>query len=377
MNSAQRLLAITGILVFAFLGAIQALYGPLLPGLQRAFSIDTSKVGLIYTAHGLGALSGIFVPSVVNAAVAVRRWLVAATGLLLLGSGALAVAPSWETTLAAVFLLAIGFGIHVIRLNSLFIASFGARGTTMSQLLNAAFSIGSILGPLMLGIVGAPSKTLFGPIAGAALLLLPMCLFADRAIVPVLPRQLGSARPNPARDVGLLCAFVALMSLVVGVENSIAGWTATLALANGFNYASAASLTAAFFGCIFAGRLVAAAIAHRVRPAVLVMGALLCMLLLLSLALFPRATPIAFVATGFALAPLFAGTLVWLGARLPTSAHANAFVIGGALMGSALYPPLVGRVIGWFGMPAAPPAVLGIALAAFGVGLWICFLRRS
>src|SRR5690349_8810994 len=116
VTSAQRLLAVTGILLFAFLGSIQALYGPLLPGLQRAFAIDTSQVGVIFTAHGLGALMGIFVPSLVKAPIANRRWLTVATGLLLLGAAALAMAPTWNTTLAAAFVLAIGFGIHVIRL---------------------------------------------------------------------------------------------------------------------------------------------------------------------------------------------------------------------------------------------------------------------
>ena len=40
MPYSPRLIAATGILIFAFLGAIQALYGPLLPALQRTFGVD-------------------------------------------------------------------------------------------------------------------------------------------------------------------------------------------------------------------------------------------------------------------------------------------------------------------------------------------------
>jgi fucose permease len=378
VTAAQRLLALAGILMFAFLGAIQALYGPLLPGFQRAFTIDSSTVGLIFVAHGLGALLGIFVPSMIGIAAVARRWLTTGTGLVLIGAGAVMLAPTWPTLLAAVFVLAMGFGIHVIRLNSLFIAGFGTRAMAMTQLLNAAFSIGCILGPVALGLIGVPSQSLFGAIAAGALLLLPLCALADRSVPNAARTELGAAEgvPSGAGTIVLLGAFVALMALLVGVENSIAGWTATLALANGYSYAAAANLTAVFFGCIFAGRLLAAVVSHRFRPDALVLGALVCVALCLSIAVFSRASPIVFAATGLAISPLFAGTLVWLGARLPTLRHANAVVIGGALIGSATFPALVGRIIARFGVAAATPAVLCIALAAAAVGASIYAMRR-
>src|SRR3954447_2386724 len=234
----QWLIAATGLLVFAFLGAIQALYGPLLPGLQHAFAIDTSTVGLIFTAHGLGALLGISVPSLVHGPVLARRWLSVASGLVALGACALALAPSWLAVLAAAFVLAVGFGIHVVRLNSVFISGFGDRSMTMAQLLNAAFSIGCIVGPVALGLVGAPSPALFGAVAACALLLTPLCALADQAshAATQIAHQKERLSADSARSALLVCAFVVLMSLVVGTENAIAGWTTTLALAAGFTY---------------------------------------------------------------------------------------------------------------------------------------------
>ena len=84
--------------------------------------------------------------------------------------------------LAAAFMLALGFGIHVVRLNSLFVAGFGTRGMTMSQLINAAFSIGSILGPIALGLSGGPSRSIFGGVALLALALLPVNLATDARV---------------------------------------------------------------------------------------------------------------------------------------------------------------------------------------------------
>jgi predicted MFS family arabinose efflux permease len=136
VKSAQSFVSVAGILTFALLGAIQALYGPLLPGLRRTFALDTATVGLVFTAHGLGALSGILIPSLLRQPILSRHWLGTASALLVLGATGLAFAPTWLAVLAGAFVMALGFGIHVVRLNSLFVASFGTRGMTMLQLIN-------------------------------------------------------------------------------------------------------------------------------------------------------------------------------------------------------------------------------------------------
>jgi MFS transporter, FHS family, glucose/mannose:H+ symporter len=376
------LIAIAGILTFAFLGSIQALYGPLLPGLQRTFNVATSDVGLVFAAHGLGALTGIFLPSFIHARAVANRWLSIATAMLLVGAAAISVAPTWYAILTAAFVLALGFGIHVVRLNSLFVAGFGSRGMTMSQLINAAFSVGAIVGPLVVGLLGEPSTRVFGGVAVLALLLLPVNIVADRKgrRVPLaeLFNESKGSRPIRSRlqSRALLCAFVALMCFTSGAENSISGWTTTLAIANGYTFASGANFTAMFFGSILIGRLLAAAFGHRVKPAFLVLGGIGCIAVLLMVASLTHVAPVALALAGLATAPIFSATLIWLGAALPISAHANAFVIGGALLGAAFFPPLVGRVIGGYGVSAAPPAILCIVLAALAVAIAIYVVRR-
>ncbi len=377
------MIAIAGILTFAFLGAIQALYGPLLPGLQRTFSVGTSDVGLVFAAHGLGALAGIFLPSFIRTPAVANRWLSIATAMILVGAAAISIAPTWPALLSAAVVLALGFGIHVVRLNSLFVAGFGSRGMRMSQLINAGFSVGAIVGPVAVGLLGEPSTAVFGGVAVLALLLLPVNVLADQKgrAVPssVMFNEAKASWPTGSRlrSRVLLCAFAALMCFTSGAENSVAGWTTTLAIANGYSFASAANFTAMFFGSILICRLLAAAFGHRVRPAFLVIGGIGCIVVLLTIASVTRSVPIALALVGFATAPIFSATLVWLGAALPISAHANALVIGGALLGAAFFPPLVGRVIGGYGVWAAPPAILCIALAALVVAGAIYISRRS
>jgi FHS family glucose/mannose:H+ symporter-like MFS transporter len=382
VKSAQWFIAVGGILTFAFLGAIQALYGPLLPGLRRAFALDPAAVGLIFTAHGSGALAGILLPSLVRAQWLANCWLGLASAFLLLGASGLATAPTWPATLVAAFVLALGFGIHVVRLNGLFVVGFGARGMTMSQLINAAFSVGSILGPAVIGLLGQASPRVFGGVAILALALLPVSLVTDRkarAISAISPDREPGRSALAGRRSGsrvLLAAFVALMCLAVGVENSLAGWMTTLALADGYSFAEAANLTAGFFGAIFIGRLIAAALGHRVPAAYQVIAAIAFIAVMLSIAVVTQVGPVAFVLAGFGIAPIFAATLVWLGSALPTSPHANTIVIAGALLGSAVLPALVGRAVAQFGPAAAPPAILCIALAALGLALWVELARR-
>ena len=381
MSSERSLIAAAGILTFALLGAIQSLYGPLLPGLQRSFGVDTGTAGLVFAAHGLGALAGILLPSLFRGASLARRWLSAATGLLLVGAAGISAAPTWPTMLVGAFVLAVGFGIHVVRLNSLFVAGFGQRGMAMSLLINAAFSVGAILGPIVVSLSGEPSRGLFVGVAVFAALLVPVNVAADRRGRDVASADLGHATQSGERAAArtraraALIAFVALMCLTSGAENCIGGWIATLALTNGYTFSSAANLTALFYGSIFAGRLLAAGVGQRLKPAVFVMAAIGSVATLLAVASVVHSS-VALALAGFALAPIFSATLVWLGGELPTSAHANALVIAGALLGAACFPPLVGRIIGAFGAPAAAPAILCIALAALAVAAGIHIARR-
>jgi len=249
--------AVSGILTFVLLGIVQSLYGPLLPGLARAFALEAATVGFVFTAHGLGALLGVLLPSLLSGRALAGYWLGIASALILLGAAAVAMATSWPAVLVAVFVLAIGLGIHVVRLNALFVSAFWERGMTMSLLLNAGFSVGAILGPVVVGLTGELSRELFGVVALLALALLPVSVLTDKRARALAAASTERA-PGPAAGAEsrlgsplLLAAFVALMCLTTGVENSISGWMATVALAQGYSFSSAANLTALFFGGIF------------------------------------------------------------------------------------------------------------------------------
>ena len=123
--------------------------------------------------------------------------------------------------------------------------------------------------------------------------------------------------------------------------------------------------------------MLAAALAPRARAALLVVAGVTAAALLLALARFTALGPVVFALSGFALAPVFSATLIWVGSALPTSAHTNAIVIAGALLGAAVFPALIGRVIEGFGASAAPSAILVLALCALAAAGWLHFVRRA
>jgi len=209
MSQAHRLIGTGGVLTFAFIGAVQALYGPLVPSFQRKFAIDAGTAGLVFTAHGLGSLCGILTPSIVQVNGLASHWLALATALLFIGATALSFAPTWPGLLAAAFVFAVGFGIHVVRLNALFVAGFGRRGMAMSQLINAAFSVGTILGPVALGVTPDPSPHVFRTIAGLALVLFPLSVLMDNKVESAVPSS--QATCTDRNSWGLLAAFVLIM----------------------------------------------------------------------------------------------------------------------------------------------------------------------
>jgi MFS family permease len=299
-----------------------------------------------------------------------RVWLALATALLFIGATALSLAPTWPGLLAAAFVFALGFGIHVVRLNLLFVAGFGKRGMAMSQLINAAFSVGTILGPAVLGVTVDPSPHVFRVIAVLALVLFPLSVLMGNKVESPVPSS-NQATCADQESWGLLAAFVLIMCLVGGAENSIARWTTTLALADGYTYREAANLTALFFAAILTGRLVMVAVGHRAPPSQLVIGSVAVMAVLLTAVTFANAGPLAFALTGVAVAPIFAAMLVWVGGALPTSRHANAVVIAGSLLGNAIFPALIGRAIGHFGERALPGRPLALAALVVALSLHV------
>lgn len=351
--------------LYGLIGAMQALYGPMLPAFGAAFRVKPAAAGLLLSAHFCGAAAGILFSGSLAANAAIRRRLiVAASALLALGYAGLAGAPSWPLALLAVFCVGLGYGTLVITFSQLIVAGFGARNAFMLMLLNAVFGIGSLAGPALVAVM-SPSS--FRPpfLAGAiaALALLPGALSLSPPC-PILP----PVRQTPARRglAGPLVAFAALFFVLGGMESSLGGWEATQLIAQGATAATAATLTALYWGTFTVGRLLAAPLTLSVGPRRIIIVALLCFTVLAGAALIQPFTPVAYTLAGFCLAPLYPLSLVWFARAVP-SGGGTRWVMISDLLGGAAVPFLVGQVIALTTAASLAAALVGCAIVSLAI----------
>src|SRR5262245_48412156 len=359
--------------VFLLIGALAAIYGPLLDHFTRRFDVGISTVGVVVSAHFAGAMVGVVAAMTLIERVKGRTAIQGALCLLALGCSGVAAAPAWPALLAAALVLGIGFGGLDFGLNQLVAHSAGTRSPALLNVLNAQYGIGAVVGPLAVTAIGAGSSgTLY---AGAAAVAIVLAL----GVGGISGRLHAPARgPARARVVGagtLVGIFVVAYVLYLGVETGVGGWMATHLEELGYGAGTAAALTGAFWGAVALGRLVVVPVTGRVREPVIVIAATCASIATLALALAPRATAAGYVLTGLALAPIFSTGLAWLARRHPENPRTTSWLLALTMLGGVLFPPVVGAVIAAFGA-AWSPAVLAV-LAAGSLAAFAAAARRT
>lgn len=318
--------------------------------------------GGVFSAHFTGGLVGVLASMRLTERLSNRIFVPASLGCMALGCACIAVAPTWPTFLAAVFVLGLGFGAIDIGLNQLVAHSSDLRRGAALNGLNGAFAIGAVIGPILVSALGEHRFTLL--YAGGAIV--------AAAIIPLalrIPGRLPVPAPGSAKRPGaLLVLFVLAFVLYVGTETGVGGWMPTHLESLGLHSSTAATLTSGFWLALGLGRLVAALLPARVPESAIVIACSAAAVITLVGALARPLAPIAYLATGFVIAPIFPTGLVWLAKLRPGDARATSWLFPAAMVGGAVIPSGVGVVIAQIGIAAAPGVVAAVAvgmLAAF------------
>ncbi|MGY0063136.1 MFS transporter [Streptomyces sp. LZ34] len=380
---------------FILIGALQALYGPSIPAFRDEYGLTPSTAGLGLSAHFVGGVVGVLVfdrlfgradPA---ARIGNRKLLGGSYLLMAVGAAGFALAPAWPAALAMALVAGLGFGGIDYGLNQLFAVGFGRRSTAMLNVLNAHFGIGAILGPALIGLVGADHYTAI--FLGFAVLTLPLllCLAGVRDGAP--PRAAGSegdpeeergqhgtgqddpdARRARARSRSLatvLGAFVLLYVLHVGIEAGVGGWEPTHLETVGYSATAAASATSVYWLMMTVGRFLVAPLALRWPARSIIVVSCAGMTVCLLLAAVPALAPYAYAGVGLFIAPIFPTGLPWLNDAAPRARRAGALVIAASMVGGVAAGPALGKAIELSGIRAVPlilAAVSAICLATTG-----------
>ncbi|MEP6752264.1 MAG: MFS transporter [Candidatus Dormiibacterota bacterium] len=356
---------------FLLIGVLAASYGPILEHLVRRFGLSLPEAGSVFSAHFAGALIGVVVSMWGTERVSGRMAIWAALGCLAAGCAGVALAPSWPTFLAAVFVVGLGFGGLDLGLNQLVAHSEGPRRSALLNVLNSAYGFGSVAGPILISRFGQDHMTaLYGGAAGLAVVLIP-AVAGIQGRLPLARRDRKSEVTSAAasRHGGILVViFLVGFIFYVGVETGVGGWMPSHLESVGLQSLEAAAITSGFWLALAVGRLLGAAIPDRVPPSFVVISGAAVASVALLVALSGHLAPVAYIVTGFAIAPIFPTALAWLAKLRPGDSRATSWMFPATMVGGGVIPPAIGVAIAWFGIqwtPAVLSAVAIVTLAAF------------
>ena len=346
----QRYLLVLLFAGFVLTGLEITLTGPLMPQFIARWSLSDSQAGIFFAVEFSGSLAGVWLSSLITHYFGTRTALVLGYSFMTAGL-AMVNAPSMTVVLFALAALGIGYGLVVPPTNLAVAEIGGTRSASLVSLVNFAWGSGAtscsllVLLALKYGII---SWMLYA-FAGFGALLAFSLLFAE------LPKERHAAPSTtmntPAVSPSLVTTLTlaALFFLYVGVEVSLGSWVATDATrlsGGGTLWATLAPLF--FYGGLLVGRASGPFILARVHEYRLVMGALVGVIVGVTLLVLATTQKLAFasmVLAGLGCATIFPVYVAWLsrwyGAR---AVRLGGLMFSMSSIGSAVAPWLVGFV---------------------------------
>jgi MFS transporter, FHS family, glucose/mannose:H+ symporter len=353
--------------VFLLMGLVVAGYGPLLEHLTRRFHVSLPAAGAAISVQYIGGLAGVLLSMRTIERLPVRIILGASCVVASLGLAVGALAPGWPEFLTGVFIFGLGFGGLDLSANQVVAYSEGRRRAALLNALNSAYPAGAVAGPILVSAFAAEHFSALFLVGSAAWLLLLPGVLAISGRVPV---EIDAAR-WPGR---LVMLFVVAFALYVAVEAGTGGWMTSHLESVGLRSDNAAKLTSAFWLALMTGRLLITLVPPTVRDGTVVIIASAAATLALGLATIGGLAPVAYVAAGLLMAPIFPTGIVWLAKLRPGDSRATAWLYPASSVGGAVGPGAIGIVVAGAGL-AWVPAVL--ALAALGMFLtFVAAARR-
>ncbi len=357
--SSRVRLMITGAVGFLALGAFASVVGPTTPRLRTGFGLETSQGAWLLAAFSAGSALGVVAAGLVRRRrQASAPLLTAGAALMAVGAVALPLVSGGVAAGVCLLVAGTGFGAVDIVLNLTIATSFGSRGGAVLTALSAAFGLGAVVTPVVVGWAPTDLRVPYWGCAVVAVALL--CLTAGLRLAP---SPAGTVTPSPrTRSRAVVPALALVLFCYVAVEASTAGWATThLVATTSLTDGQASGAVAVFWLGLAAGRLGAAPLLLRHDPGALVVA---CSIAGAAAAVLTAYAPLAVVAyglTGLALAPVFPAAIAWHAARVPTGRGAT-LVFAAALAGPLIASPLIGLLTRAAGVGAVPWALSGLAL---------------
>jgi FHS family Na+ dependent glucose MFS transporter 1 len=214
--------------------------------------------------------------------------------------------------------------------------------------LHFAFGVGAFLSPIIVAQVILITGDITWVYWLLALFILPGAFWLPRLDSPIPERNVQEkhAGSTPWGTVVLIACFVLLY---VGAEMGFGGWVFTYATTLGLSdAATAAYLTAVFWGALTVGRLLSIPLAARLAPrTILFWDMILSIASIGSIALWPGSALILVVGavgTGLGMASIYPTMLSFAERRMTITGQITGWIFLGAGAGGMVVPWLIGQL---------------------------------
>jgi fucose permease len=368
-----RDVVLTGFAAFLLLGWTVLLVPSLIREVQRTFDQSDAGMGFAYFVNAVVYVTGTVSVGVLAGRLPRRLLLAAGPGSIAGGLLLIAVAGDWATFLLGFLVMGLGAGIIDAGVNALFMDLYAGRAAMLNR-LHLFFALGALTVPLVVGLSvasGAPWQVV---VVASAVAAAPLAiLLGTRRLPPTHPHVeavtavpgLGARGVDDRRRVPLPLVVLAIaIGCYVAMELGVSSWLV--------RYLDDAPLEVAtlalslFWAALALGRLVSSFIVDRMGAvAFATTWSAACGVAILAAISVPSVplSIVCFAIAGFAAGPVYPMIMAIGGSLYPGRASmVSSALASAAIVGSILYPPLMGVVSEaaglWF-------AMLGATLFAF------------
>ncbi len=372
-------------LSFVCQGLAGSIFGPAMVWFAERTNSTVAGITPVLVCYNLGfILASLFITNLFDRRPGNRLM---AGGIAVLSAvllGFCGVTSRWMLFLLA-FVMGTGLSVIDNGGNILFPWLLGERAKRPMNLVHLFYSVGCVITPFLIGLALKRG----GGITPVFLLLAVLIIFPA-----VMLFRLPGPRPQPdngptapedaslsdvLRAAGL---FGLLLFLFSSCQSTFSNWTSTVFIRNGLaDESAAAMMSSVFWAGTFTGRLLAAWLVEKHKPARIVLCCLLTAVTNCAVMFFARNSlviiGICVFVSGFATGPILANILSIMKGRGLVSARINGIVLACSQFGVMLLPSLFGRIWGDSAGSYAPFVLITLAASLAELLVLRLILRKE
>lgn len=348
--------------------------GPTLDTLASQSGSTLGQIGILFTANGLGFVTGALLAGRLYSRAPGSRILAAALGIMAVATFVVPWLDSLVLIVGVFALIGIAIGMIDVGGNTLIVWLYRQEVPPYMNALHLFWGLGAFLAPLVIAQIAIISGNAAASYWVFAALMVPVAVWLTQTPSPEMPADAGP--DSSSAVVRRHWVFVALMAVLffihVGAELSFGGWIFSYADAVGIGPETTARvLNSIFWGGLVVGRLIAIPVSLRVSPAMMIQLDLALAAIGLGIVAFlPDWPPALWIGTamfGMSIASIFASCINFTERHMPVTSQTTAILLVGASLGSMTLPWLTGRLFEAGGSETMPYVVGLTILAGFVV----------